>query len=642
MKRSTAAPVVRLLSASIAASTLCICVGNSATSAAEIEKSRSVVYPRNAPHLVDEALAADLQGDSAKRADLLERAKQADGDFAPARWQRGEVNFDGQWRTPEEVAQHVAADDRWKAYEALKASLQSEAGAAAVDHQRLAKWCMQRGLAVEERYHWGQVLAADPENSQARQRLGVLEYQGRLQTREQVAAAKEQREQAERDLARFKPKFVIWCREATSDLKVNRAKALAKIRALDDPAAIPALREAVRRTVDTAAGKRHRNELILAMTAALSNMPQHDATLNLVELAVYSSIDEVRLAAAKALSPRPATDYVPQLMELLQAPLEVDYNLVAAPDGMVRMIETVYERKPMYESARTKTTNFEVAGALNRDKAKTSVGAVLDRHLREASTRATATQTEVDAANAAAADLNQRVQSALKIASGMEVATEEVAAWWQSWQTYNELEFERAQTVYESEVDETFTFAYEQAPPPSVALNIPEPPPMTSCFAPGTLVWKPSGPTPIEQIRAGDLVLAQHPTTGELAYRAVLEKTVGKTTPVLRVRVPGDEIVTTLGHRFWVAGAGWAMAKELRPAKSLHAVQGGLAIESVDPAGEMECHDLEVDDFHTFVIGNSKILVHDKTCPQPTLAATPGLDRLRLKQLFAHTTSTQK
>ena len=73
------------------------------------------------------------------------------------------------------------------------------------------------------------------------------------------------------------------------------------------------------------------------------------------------------------------------------------------------------------------------------------------------------------------------------------------------------------------------------------------------------------------------------------------------------------------------------MAKELQVDRSLHAVSGGLPIESVESAGEMECYNLIVDDFHTFVIGNSKILVHDKTCPQPTLAVTPGLADPKLK-----------
>jgi hypothetical protein len=596
------------------------------TAGAEVKPARAD-YPQHAPRLVEQALAADLAGNDDERAALLKRATDADADLASARWQLGELMFNGQWRTPAEVAKHVAADQRWQKYEALR----SEAGDTVADHLRLAQWCMRNELAVEERYHWAKVLLANPAHQLARQRLKVQEHQGRLQTREQVAAEKERREQAERDLARFKPKFVAWCREATSDLKVNRAKALAKIRAIDDPAAIPALREAVRRAIDTTAGKRHRSELILAMTAALTNMPHHAATLNLLDLAIYSSIPEVRQAAAEALRPRPATDYVPPLMQMLQAPLEVAYDLVAAPDGMVRMVETVYEQKPMFEVAQVRTTNFEVEGALGRDKAKTDVGAVLNRHLNAASSRAVATQSEIDAANAAAADRNQRVQAALKIAMGMEAPKDDVAAWWRAWQTYNELEYEVPETVYESNYDETYSFFYEQGPPPTVALNIPEPP-TTSCFAPGTLVWKQSGPTPIEQIRVGDMVLAQHPTTGELAYRPVLEKTVGKMTPVLRVKLADDEIVTTLGHRFWVEGSGWEMAKDLPAARSLHALQGGLAIESVDPAGEMECHNLEVDDFHTFVIGKSQVLVHDKTCPQPTLAVTPGLADPKFKR----------
>ena len=628
MNRSRAALLMRLLLASIAvsAASLWEITLQQRVDAAEIEKSRSVVYPRKAPHLVNEALTADLKGDQRGRTVLLKRATQADGDFAPARWQAVEVMFDGQWRSPEEVAKHVAADDRWKMYEVLR----RQASEATSDQLHLAQWCMQRGLTFEEHYHWGNVLMSDPGHEQARQRLGLQEYQGRLQTREQAAAAKEQREQAERDLARYKPKLAILCREVCSNLKVNREKAIAKIRGIDDPAAIPALREAVRKTIDSSAGKRHRSELILAMTAALAGMPQHDATLNLVELAVYSSLPEVRQAAAEALRPRPTTDYVPQLMALLQAPLEVDYSIVAAPDGMVRMIETVYERTPMFEAARTRTTNFEVVGALGRDQAKTDVGAVLNRHLNAATSRVNSTQAEIDSANAAAKERNQRVQAVLKGAIGMEAPEDDVTAWWSSWQTHNELEFEVPKTIQESEYDETYVFAYEQAPPPTVALNIPEPPPMTSCFAPGTLVWKPSGPTPIEHIRVGDLVLSQQPTTGELTYRPVLDKTVGKLTPVLHIRLSGDEITSTLGHRFWVDGIGWQMAKELTPTHSLHSVRGGMKVDSVESAGEMECHNLEVDDFHTFVVGKSKVLVHDKTCPLPTLAATPGLDRSKL------------
>lgn len=611
-------------------------------------------YPSQAPRLVEQALAAGVTGNVDERAALLKRASAADGDFAPARWQQGQVKFDGKWRTPAEVAEHVAADERWKEYE----SLRSEAGETAEGHQELAKYCMRHQLTAEERYHWANVILALPSHAQARQRLGLQEFQGGLFTREQVAAEKERREQAERDLARFKPKFAAWCREATSDVKATRDGALAKISAIDEVAAIPALRNATARVLDTADGKRHRAELVLAMTAALAKMPQHEATLNLLELAVFSNVPEVRQKAAEALKPRPTTDYVPLLMAAMEAPIEAEVDVVTAPDGTVRMVETVTQQQPLRKVAEVRSTDFEVAGAFGRDRAKTNMGAVLNRHLRSATSRAGMTQSRVASANAVADERNQRIQQVLKITLGAEAAPEEVTAWWEAWKNYNELEYDSSVTDYQATFNDTFTHAYEQAPrvsanrvgeraagsgqrtgePAQAFVGIGEPGPrfgggiMPECFAAGTLVWKQSGPTPIEQIRIGDMVLAKHPTTGELGYRPVIETSFSSAAPVVSVKFTGDEFIATRGHRFWVEGTGWLMAKELPKTGSLHALNGGLAIEAVEPSGDVDCYNLVVDDFHTFVVGKSQVLVHDKTCPQPTIAVTPGLANPKIKR----------
>lgn len=615
------------------------------------ESMSSSASPR-AAKLVEQALAAGIAGNVAERGKLLNQAASADADFAPARWQQGQLKFDGQWRTPAEVAKHVAADPRWKEYESLRA----EADETPADHLRLAQWCMRKELTAEERYHWANVLLAVPGNEQARQRLGLQEFQGGLYTREQVAAEKERREQAERDLARFKPKFIGWCREATSDLKVTRDQALAKIRAIDDPAAIPALRDAAVRALETADGKQHRTELVLAMTAALANMPQHVATLNLLELAVFSNIPEVRQAAAEALRPRPTTDYAPLLMAALEAPIEAEVDVVTAPDGTVRMVETVTQQQPLRKVAEVRSTDYEVVGAFGRDQAKTNMGAVLNRHLQSASSRAGTTQSRVEAVNGGAEERNERIQQVLKITLGSEASPEDVTAWWEGWKSYNELAYDSSVTDYEATFNDTYVYAYEQAPrinvgrasEPSAAtgLRAREPGRVTmtigpeamrggatmECFAAGTLVWKQSGPTPIEQIRIGDMVLAKHSTTGELAYRPVLETSLTPTAPVVRVKMPQEEFVTTRGHRFWVEGTGWLMAKELPTTATLHSLAGGLKVESVEPTDEVDCYNLVVDDFHTFVIGKSQVLVHDKTCPQPTLAVTPGLADPKFKQ----------
>jgi hypothetical protein len=145
-------------------------------------------------------------------------------------------------------------------------------------------------------------------------------------------------------------------------------------------------------------------------------------------------------------------------------------------------------------------------------------------------------------------------------------------------------------------------------------------------------VWTQSGPIAIEEIRAGDLVLAQNPATGELDYRPVLRTTIGEPVRVLNIQVggpDGETIGSTLGHRFWVNGRGWRMAKYLGPAARLHGLDGSMEIEAISEAEKAACYNLIVDDFHTFFVGESKLLVHDQTCPQPVLAAAPGSSRLR-------------
>ena len=97
------------------------------------------------------------------------------------------------------------------------------------------------------------------------------------------------------------------------------------------------------------------------------------------------------------------------------------------------------------------------------------------------------------------------------------------------------------------------------------------------------------------------------------------------------VKMPEEEFIATRGHRFWVEGTGWLMAKELPAKSSLHSLNGGLAVEAVEPTDAVDCYNLVVDDFHTFVVGKTQLLVHDKTCPQPTTAATPGLANPKLR-----------
>jgi Pretoxin HINT domain len=149
--------------------------------------------------------------------------------------------------------------------------------------------------------------------------------------------------------------------------------------------------------------------------------------------------------------------------------------------------------------------------------------------------------------------------------------------------------------------------------------------PVSSCFVAGTSVWTKTGQRPIESLQIGDLVLAQNVDTGELAYKPVTGRTVRPPSPILKLSLDGEELLTTRGHPFWVAGVGWRMAKELGDAAVLHAVTGSTLLAAVEPAGELEAHNLVVADFNTYFVGESGVLVHDNTPRRPTQARLPGL-----------------
>ena len=84
-------------------------------------------------------------------------------------------------------------------------------------------------------------------------------------------------------------------------------------------------------------------------------------------------------------------------------------------------------------------------------------------------------------------------------------------------------------------------------------------------------------------------------------------------------------LLTTLGHPFWVSGQGWKMAKQLAEGELLHTLSGSVPIEVAAPLeGKFQAHNLVVDDFSTYFVGQAGLLVHDNEFRKPTRAVLPG------------------
>ena len=149
----------------------------------------------SAVDLVQQALQAEAENNPARRAALLGEALRKDPECAPARWQSGYVRVDDRWLTLAEAQSKFAADPQLTEYRQVRESLAESP----VRELLLARWCDEKKLADEGRFHWLNVLRIEPLNQAALKALGVQWYNGLLLTRDQVAEQKRKDFKASRD-----------------------------------------------------------------------------------------------------------------------------------------------------------------------------------------------------------------------------------------------------------------------------------------------------------------------------------------------------------------------------------------------------------------------------------------------------------
>lgn len=199
-----------------------------------------------------------------------------------------------------------------------------------------------------------------------------------------------------------------------------------------------------------------------------------------------------------------------------------------------------------------------------------------------------------------------------------------------------------------------------------------------ACFVAGTLVHTDRGLVAIEQIRVGDMVLSQPEQTGELTYKRVVQTSSCEAKQVCLVEyvrladlTDDDEnkwqfLVATIDHPFFVKDNGWTRAdnldpgskydlmlrdgtfgrsvyQELRNTEEENVVLGmnthyfdnvgtvvdlrGDAPEITDRdtendyASELEggfceqrVYNIEVEDYHTYYVGEMGVWVRDTKC----------------------------
>lgn len=113
-------------------------------------------------------------------------------------------------------------------------------------------------------------------------------------------------------------------------------------------------------------------------------------------------------------------------------------------------------------------------------------------------------------------------------------------------------------------------------------------------------------------------VLAQNPETGEIAYKEVLDTFRNETNVVVHVTVNDETFTCTEEHPFYVEGKGWVNASALHAgmvvwlADGTKAIIEDVTIEYLDTP--IAVYNFKVEDFHTYFVGYSGVLVHNSEC----------------------------
>lgn len=139
------------------------------------------------------------------------------------------------------------------------------------------------------------------------------------------------------------------------------------------------------------------------------------------------------------------------------------------------------------------------------------------------------------------------------------------------------------------------------------------------CFVAGTMVLSSIGYVAIEEIEVGDKVWSANTETGEKTLKEVVQTFVNETKELVHVYVNDEEIITTPEHPFYIENEGWVGAIDLQVGDILVLQNGECAVVEMTWYEILESpvtvYNFEVEEFHTYYVSNSAVLVHN-VCSQ--------------------------
>ena len=206
----------------------------------------------------------------------------------------------------------------------------------------------------------------------------------------------------------------------------------------------------------------------------------------------------------------------------------------------------------------------------------------------------------IDQYNRSLSEINDRVVPVLCEISGQDLGPDIVA--WQGWLN-NLVGFNSLQSSEPPTITEEVPLAYQPEPIPlgnfSTVFDVQR----TSCFGAGTVVRTLAGSDPIESLKLGDLVLTQGTKSGALAYKPILAVHHNPPSKTYLIKLGDDTIVSSYFHRFWKAGAGWVMARDLKVGDPIRTLSGTVKVTAIEEGRVAPVFNLDVADDADFFVG---------------------------------------
>lgn len=625
------------------------------------------------------ALWCEQNGLTSEHARHLALAVLIDPKNTLARGLSGLVAYNGSWKRPEAISEKVKADAvlgaKLAEYNARREGIRNNPDA----HWKLALWCEEQGLDAEARAHFTSVTRLDPAREAAWKKLGCKKVGHRWVTEDQLAA-----EKAEADAQRladkhWRPLVQRWHAALDSKIRTKREDAEAELDQISDPRAVPALwnsfsrgnakaqAKAVEifgriegmnasRALATLAVFSRSSEVRRASIETLQRRDVREVVSWLISLIQKPTRFEIRRPNG-ASSPaqlfvegekfNTLRDYTPRGIEFSRIqtsgglrrfisdaegnpafgifPFAVNYG--PAPGSPTAVFNTLENLRPQNPGLNVALGHARTAAAKQPGTGisgqalpgltvygSTVMPLETPEQLAAAAARASENRLEsdveaIESSNSGINNTNAFVLNALNPLTGKDLPPDSSAwmSWWADQQGY---------ALMTSPETTKPTFVQNVGSGAIRVTTIGH-----SCFRAGTPVRTLTGPRSIDSLEVGDRVLILDTTSGEMRYEPVLVVYHNRPATLYQVALGGESIWATGIHRFWKAGRGWVMARDLKPGDAVRTLGGTATVQSVEEGPVEPVFNLEVGGGQSFFVGGLGALVHDNSLVHPV--ATP-------------------